>query len=269
MYWLRYGRLAWNQATTSSFGRTAELFYTPLLPFLRDVIRESPGLLLTILFVIGTLGYVVIKRRALAQGPTLIALLISIGFGIISLASADRLIRFSFPAIISMPFLAGILMSGKEDSVPGRSSYVVPIFVFCGLVVAATPMLHRPDRGSLARCDAILTEAGRLGASRILLGTDSATLNSDLMRLAVAVSAMRDTAVVGSLNPLYGTTIEQDEQTMQGADLVVFQDKNALYPPFTNVRAPKFELVAQQLSAGKAFRVGEDVTVYELHRTAQ
>lgn len=269
IYWLRYGRLAWNQATTSSFGRTADLFYTPLLPFLHDVIQESPGVLLTVCFVAGALTYVVIKKQTFAQGSTLIALLISIGFGVITLASTDRLIRFSFPAIVSMPFLAGILMSGREDSVSCRSSRGASILVFGGFVIAATPMLHRPDGDSLARCDAVLVEAGKLNATRILLGTDSATLNADLMRLAVAVSGSRGTALVNSLNPLYGTSMEQDLQTMRESDLAVFQDKKAQYPPFTNERAEKYELVARQMSAGNAFRVGPDITVYELHRTAQ
>jgi hypothetical protein len=269
VYWLRYGQLAWSQATTSSFGRTADFYYTPLLPFLHGVIRESPGVLLTLAFVVGALAYVIIKKRTLVEGPTLIALLICIGFGVITLASTDRLIRFSFPAIVSIPFIAAILISGREDSVSRRASVLPSIFIFCGLVIAATPMLHRPDRGCIARCNAVLAEAAKLNANRILLATDSATLNADLMRLAVAVSAWRDTAVVSSVNPLYGTSIEQDFQTMRECDLVVFQDERALYPPFTNERAPKYELFAKQLSAGEAFRVGEDVTVYEVNRTAQ
>jgi hypothetical protein len=49
-------------------------------------------------------------------------LLVVIGFALIVLLSANRQIRYAFPAIVSLPFLIAILLSGREPSMPGRAA---------------------------------------------------------------------------------------------------------------------------------------------------
>jgi hypothetical protein len=41
-------------------------------------------------------------------------------------------IRFVFPAIVALPFLTGILISGKGHAVAGRSAALAAGLVFCG-----------------------------------------------------------------------------------------------------------------------------------------
>jgi hypothetical protein len=167
-----------------------------------------------------------------------------------------------------VPFLIAILISGKGHSVPGRSAALAASLVFCGLLAAGVPMRYRADRQqSLGRSDALLAQLAKCGAQHALLGTDSPTLNQDLMKLAVAVSASAapvkvDTLVYSSIS---GARIEADFRAIRESDQIVFQDGEALWPPFTNQRASEYERYTQQLGGYVLIRVGEDVSVYSKH----
>ena len=199
IYLLRWGQPAFDNAKAASFGQLAGLYYTPLLQFLGITIRESPGLVLSFVLTAAALIYLVIKRRLMQSWPDFLALLIMIGFGIVVLASSARLIRYSFPAIVALPFLMGILMSGKGHSVPARYAALAAGLVFCGLLAAGVPTRHRANRKSLSRCDAVLAQAAKCNAKSIMLATDSPTLNKNLMDLAIEVSASGAPVKVGTL----------------------------------------------------------------------
>jgi hypothetical protein len=265
IYWLRWGQAAWYNAKASSFGSAAGFFYTPLLQFLHNVIRESPGLVLSLVLAVAAIVYLLAKKRTVLRGPDVLALLILIGFGVVALASGNREIRYVHPAIVALPFLIAVLMSSEGHPVCGRSAVLAATIVFCGLVALSLPMRCRPDRQSLGRCDAVLAETGRCDAKHILLATDSPTLNVDLMNLAIAVSASNSSARVDTLayRAMYGEPIEGDFRAIRESDQVVFQDRDALYPPFTNQRASEYERYIRQ--AGHVpIKVGDDVSVYSM-----
>ena len=125
------------------------------------------------------------------RGADFLALLIMIGFGIVVSGVHNREIRFEFPAIVALPFLIGILMSGKGHSVPGRSAALAAGLVFCGLLRLACRRGIGPTGKASLGADAVLAQAARCNAKRIILATDSPTLNPNLMKLAIEVSASR------------------------------------------------------------------------------
>jgi len=257
LYLLRWGQPAFYLAKASSFGRVADFFYSPLLQFLGYTLRQSPGLAFSFVLTAAALIYLVIKRQLMQSWPDFLALLIMIGFGIVVLASPNREIRFSFPAIVALPFLTGILMSGKGHSAPGPSAALVAGLVFCGLLAAGVPTRHRANRQSLARCDAVLAQAVRCNAKRIVLATDSPTLNASLMALAIEFSASGASAGTVAFQDALGVPIEEDFRAMSEADQVVFQDRDALGPPF-NQRASEYERYIRQ-GGSVPIRVGDDI----------
>ncbi len=268
IYLVRYGEPAFALAKASSFGRVAEFYYTPLLQFLGNTIRESPGLLLSFVLTVTALIYLVIQRRRILWGTDFLAFLIMIGFGIVVLAAPNKEIRFAFPAIVALPFLTGILMSGEGHSVPGRSAALAAGLVFFGLLAASVPTGHRASRQSLSRADAVLAQAAGCNAKRILLATDSPTLNQFLMDLAIEFSASGAPVTVGSLGwgAMGGVPIEEDFHRISEQDLVVFQDRDALFPPFTNQRVSDYERYIRQ-GGHVPIRVGGDLTVYSMRST--
>jgi hypothetical protein len=235
------------------------------LQFLGNTIRESPGLVLSFVLTAAALTYLVIKKRIILLGPDFLALLIMIGFGIVGLASTNRQIRLVFPAIVALPFLTGILMSGKGHPAPARSAAFAAGLVFCGLLAAGVPTRHRANRQSLSRCDAVLAQAAGCNAKRIMLATDSPTLNQNLMDLAIQVSALGASVKVGTLayQAMSGVPIEEDFRTISEANQVVFQDRDALSPLFTNQRASEYERYVRQ-GGYVPIRVGDDVSVYSM-----
>jgi hypothetical protein len=265
IYLVRWGRLAFDNAKASSFGRVADFYYIPLLQFLGNTIRESPGLVLSFVLTATALIYLVIKRRTILWGPDFLALLIMIGFGVITLGSTNREIRFAFPAIVALPFLTGILMSGKGHSAPAPSAALAAGLVFCALLAASVPTRHRANMQSLSRCDAVLAQAARCNAKRIVLATDSPTLNGVLMNLAMEVSASGASVRVDTMafRAVSGVPIEEDFRAMGEYDQVVFQDRDALSPPFTNQRASEYERYIRQ-GGSVPIRVGDDVSVYSI-----
>ena len=110
-----------------------------------------------------------------------------------------------------------------------------------------------------------MAQAARCNAKRILLATDSPTLNADLMDLAIEVSASGGSVKVDTLayKAMYGVPIEEDFHAISESDQVIFQDRHALYPPFTNQRAPEYERYIRQ-SGYVPIRVGDDVSVYSM-----
>ena len=265
IYVLRWGQLAFDNAKAASFGQLADLFYTPLLQFFGITIRESPGLVLSFVLTAAALIYLVIKRRETLSWPDFLALLIMIGFGIVVLASSARLIRYSFPAIVALPFLTAILMSDKGHSVPRRYAALAAGLVFCGLFAAGVPTRHRADRQSLSRCDAVLAQAAGCNAKHIVLATDSPTLNRNLMDLALEVSASGTSVKVDTLayRVKSSVPIEEDFRAMSESDQVVFQDGDALLPPFSDQRASEYERYIRH-GGLVPIRVGDDVSVYSM-----
>jgi hypothetical protein len=208
--------------------------------------------------------YLLTKKRLTQSWPDFAALLIVTGFGIVVLASTNRHIRYEFPAFVALPFLTGILMSGKGRSVPRPYAALAAGFVLCGLIAASVPTGHRPDRQYLSRCEAVLAQAVRCHAKRIVLATDSPTLNGDLMDLAMKFSAPTVSVDNLAYQAMMGVPIEEDFHTISESDQVVFQDRRELTPAFTNQRVSEYEHYIRQ-GESVAVRVGNDITVYSMH----
>lgn len=267
-YLARWGRPAFENAKASSFGGVAGFYYIPLFQFLGMVVRESPGVVLSLSLAAIALVYVIVRKRMIPREPEFLAILILIGFGAISLSAPNRQIRYALPAIVALPFLSAIILSGKVNPVTGRSAIVPAGVAFCCLVLAAVPTRHRPNRESILRSEAVLAEATRCNAKGIELATDSPTLNQALMKVAIDTSglnSLQKTVRVNTLayNAISGIPIEDDIHTMREADQVVFQDKDQLSPPFTNQRVSDYERYVRQAGYIPA-RVASDLTVYSM-----
>jgi hypothetical protein len=260
-YLLRWGQTAYKTAKDYSFGSNAGFFYVPLLPFLHFEIRSSPGMWLSFMLMAAALIYLFIKKRLTQSWPDFLALLIVTGFGIVVLASTNRHIRYEFPAIVALPFLAGILMSGKGRSVSGPYAALTAGLVLCSLVAASMPTRHRPDRQILSRCEAVLAQAVRCNAKHIVLATDSPTLNGDVMDLAMKFSASAISVDNLAYQAMKSVPIEEDFHTISESDQVVFQDRSQLTPAFTNQRVSEYERYIRQ-GESVPVRVGNDITVY-------
>jgi hypothetical protein len=265
LYMLLWGRSAFEHAKANSFGWEADFYYIPLLQFLGDTIRDAPGLVLSFVLITGALIYLVIKRRLRQSWLDFLALMIMIGFGIIVLASSNREIRFAFPVIVALPFLAAIVMSGKGHSASHSSAALAAGLVFCGFLVAGVPSWYRANIQSIERSRSVLIRADLCNASHIMLATDSPTLNSNLMSLAIAVSASRDSVTVGTLayNAMGNVPIEEDFRTIRGSDQVVFQHREGLTHRIENQRVSEYERYLQQ-GGYVPIRVDNDVDVYSI-----
>ena len=268
-YLFRWGQSAYDNAKASSFGGLARYYYRPPLQFLGNTFRDSPGMALSLALVACALIYLAIKKRANLWAPDVLAFLYLIGFGIIVIAAPNREIRFAFPVIVALPFLTAILMSGREQPVPGRFAALAAGLVFCGLVAAGVPTRHRPDKQSIARPDAVLAEAAACHAKSILLATDTPTLNPNLMDVAVQVSGSGVPVQVDQVNTLayravYAVPIEEDFHSISQSDLVVFQDMDAEWrSKFTNQRVSEYERYVRQ-SGLNPIRVADDLTIYSM-----
>ncbi len=262
-FFARWGKQAFEQAHSASNGQWANLYYLPLLQFFGSVIRNSPGLILSIAFLAFALMLHLNSGQTIVVRPRLLALLIMIAFGIVVLASPSRLIRYSFPAIIAVPFLSALLISDKEQSLPRRSAGLTAGLVFFCLLIAGVPTGSRSDRRSISRCDAVLAQAAGSNAKRILLATDSPTLNKNLMDLAIQVSPSERSLVADTLayRAMSGVPIEEDFHDISLCDEVVFQDRGNLGREFTNQRVPEYERYAQKGGRLPA-RIGQDISVY-------
>jgi hypothetical protein len=86
---------------------------------------------------------------------------------------------------------------------------------------------------------------------------------------AIAVSLSRLPIEIESLswNAGYGTSIEEDLRHIREADLVVFQNKEALDFPFTNLRAREYEQYTQQHFGEVPMKVINGIRIYKvIHR---
>ncbi len=98
IYWLLYGRASLRNGWAASFGRDAPFYYVPLVEFLRNTIRDAPGLALWGAFAVICVLCLAVKRPALTWKTDLLSLLILAGYCMIGLASKNRELRLLFPA---------------------------------------------------------------------------------------------------------------------------------------------------------------------------
>jgi hypothetical protein len=263
IYLLRWGSLALQNARASSYGRLADLYRVPLMGFLARSIRVSPGLAFSCCLMAIGIAYAWVRQRKKAAAYEFLALLIMFGFALMVLGSPNRQIRYSFPAMVALPFLVGRLVSAGGESVPGRSAALIAGLVFCSLCAASVPTRRRADRESIRRCDAILAQAVKCKATRVLLATDSPTLNRDLMDLAAEFRPPGTSLDVSTLayQAMVSAPIEEDFREISRSDVVVVQDRKKLNPPVTNSRVPEYERYIKQRGYVPV-RVGDDLSVY-------
>ncbi len=260
---LRDGKVAFNNARSASFGLLAHFYFIPLSQFLRRLfIQDSPGLMLSTVVTIAALIYLVMRRPHRHSWLDFIPLIIMIGFTVIVLSSPSKDVRYLFPPIVAIPFLVGILISRESNPAPRGIAAVAAALVLLAFLAAAAPTRNRADRESLSRCNAVLSLASQFHAKRIVLATDSATLNTNLMRLVGALSGSSFPTIESiGWSAVSGVPIEDDYRTMRGSDVVVFQDKIALFPAYTNQRVSEYEQYARQNGSGP-IRAGKDISVY-------
>ena len=260
-----YGRTLFENAYASAFGHAAKLFYVPLWKFLITAIRESPGMLLSLTFVLAIFCYVVVKRREFHLGVNLLPLLVMIGYCAICLASSNREIRFFFPGVIGIPFLAGLLISGNTMKTPAlspRSSTLVAALVFVFLIIAAVPPCTGQTQ-SIALGEAIVGRASTSGAKHVMLVTNTSTLNYSLLKLAIEIYSPKPDIELTppSFRFITGAPIEEDFRDIREADLVVFQDEMAFDSPLVNSRLPEEEQCARQYF-GEPVEVAGGLRIY-------
>lgn len=266
LFWLLYGLTSLKNGWAASFGHDAPLYYASLAQFVSETVHQSPGSLLFGVFVTAGIAYLIVKRREITWGANVLALLVLAGYCVIGLASKNREIRYLYVGVIAPPFLIAALISGKAFALPQRSARIVSILGFCGLFIAGLPMLHRTNRHSLDRADAVLAQAVQFKAKHILMATDSPTLNENLMRVSIAVSPSWSVISTENLawRAAYGATMEDDFSSIRAADLVVFQKREELYPPFTNTRVSEYEQYTRNHSINGPIQAMEDVSVYRV-----
>ncbi len=267
IYLIRWGKQAFDNAHASSFGSLAKFYYQTLGEYVRVSIKDSPGLLVSFVLIALALMYLLARKRINLFDPDVLPLPIIAGFATVVLLSGNREIRFEYPAIVALPFLTGILISGKVPPLSRSSAALAAALAFCGLVVAGVPTRHRADKQSISRCDAVLADAARCNSRRILLATDSPTFNKNLMDLASEFWPTGTQIEVDTLayQAISGVPIEGDFSSIRESDEVVFQDEDDRGRPYTNQRAPEYERYVVQHGYNPT-RVGGDLTVYAVRR---
>jgi len=248
IYWVRYGLPALKNGWASSFGHLATFYDVPFWQFWGATIRESPGLLLSGVFAIACIVDRIVKRRNFAWDINLLAFLIIIGYCAITLSSSNRELRYSYVGVIGPPFLIAILMSEKSRALSRDSATIAAALVFSCLAIAGIPTLHRADMQNIARSEVVLREAAQSNAKRVLLATDSPSLNLSLLKVAIELSPSRPTFVADTLAwcAANGSSIDDDFRAIDDSDLIVFQNREVLDPPFTNQRVPEYEGYTRQ-----------------------
>ena len=264
IYYLRFGRIALKNGFAASFGHDAPLYNVPLSQFLSETIRQSPGLLLSVTLTVAGLIYLLYKRRDAAWSISALPFLIMLGYCATTLASSNRDIRYSFPAIIMPPFLVGLLLSDKAYVFSRDHATIAAIFVFCCLLAASVPMLHRSNIQSIHLSDVVLAQAANSNAKRVLLATDSSTLNNSLMKLAIVVSPLRPQVESDTLGwrAASGIPTDADVPDFRESDLIVFQNNEALDSPITNQRVSLYEQYARQRFGNTPIKVADGIRIY-------
>jgi len=264
-YLLKYGGLAFANGKESSFGGVAQFYNVPFPQFLWDSVRQSPGLALFLVSVVTALAYLFVKERSMLRRPEAFAVLFPMIFAVIVLASANRQIRYSFPVIVALPFLLAVILSGEGISIPPKPALLASGLVFSALALAALPTMGRAQRqASLSRADSVLAEAVKCNDRKILLATDSPTLNEPLLVLSNQVASVAPTIAIRSLtySAMSDVLIDVDFRTIQDSDLVVFQDDSALSPPFTNERVAEYRRFIHQQNNYIRVKLGGEVTAF-------
>jgi hypothetical protein len=265
LYMVRWGRPAYKLARGSSFGRLANSYYVPLSQFVANVVRESPGLLLSFFLIAAGLIFVLRRARFSHQWAYFLVLVIIVGYAIIIFASPNREIRFAFSVIIALPFLTATLLSDEAKPLPPRFPVVAAAVAFCCLSAASLPMYRRPDKRSISRSAAVLDTTAQFPAKSIVLATDSPTLNDPLLLLAREFSAAQiSSSATMAYRAVSRTSIEDDFRLLSTFDMVVIQDREALSPAFTNQRVSDYERYVRQVGSGPV-RVADDTSVYLIH----
>ena len=266
LYWVRFGIPALRNGWAASFGHDANFYRVPLFQFLGNEFRQSPGLLLTTLFVCAGIVYLTLKRRTVLWSSNILPFLIMAGYITISLTSSNRQLRYIFPGIIALPFLIGILISRQTIAFSQRAAMLAALGCFCGLAVAGAPTLHRPDKQSISKSEEVLTAAIDAKATRVLLATNSPTLNRFLMKIAFDVSSPQPSVELDSLTwrAATGEPIEKELNVIRESDLVVFQNNEALDPPFSNERKSDYEKYTQQLAGNIPAKIVDGISFYEI-----
>jgi hypothetical protein len=269
IYLKRYGRASLTYAGQSSFGSVADLYKTSFVRFVQMYLHKAPGLWFLAACSIGACLYIVLKRRSNVVPADVIAILISIGFAMIVLYSPNREFRFMFGPVVSLPFQLAILASSGRESISRRWSAATAAVAFVFLVLAVLPMRFRAMRSaSLVRADAVVAHAIRCGASKLLIATDSTTLNDRLVQVAVALPERAARIQVDTMQDsiLSNVPIDRDLEAIRQSDEVVFQDNprndTSAFPPFTNGRTMDYKRYAEQRGDLAPSRVGSDVTVF-------
>jgi len=188
VYWLLYGFPAFKYGWISAFGHEAALFYTPMTTFLSMTFHQSPGMLLAMILIPAAVIYALFNSRKVDWGVSILPLLVVAGYCGIALMSKNREGRFLITGFIGIPFLVAMLLSGRKYALSQRAALASAAFAFVCLVAAGLPMLHRPDRQSIHRAEEVVTQAIDSNAKRVLFATDSSSLNSNLMNVAVGIS---------------------------------------------------------------------------------
>lgn len=261
LYLLEWGRISFFLAKSSSFGGMSPFYYSPLPKFLATTVRESPGMVVSLALAVAGITHFGMKGGSKKWWSTLTAIAIVVGFAFIVLVSPNREIRFSFPLIIALPFLAAVAVSGEEYSVARREALICAALVFASLLVASIPTRNRPQWRSFSRSNAVFAQAARLNSVNIILATDSPTLNGQLMSVAGLYTTSPCNIYSLAYSGMSGVPLQDDFRALGMADLVVFQDRAELRPPFTNQRVAEYEQYVRQVGLGP-IKVAEDVSVY-------
>jgi hypothetical protein len=266
VFYLRYGRIIFDYAWQASFGPIAGYYFSPFLKFVGWTLKQSPGMWLSLILLASVGVYLVVKRRDLLWRTSLLPIIIMIGFSTICLASRNREVRFLLPALISFPFLIWIPISSNAQRYSRRKALAMATLSFCVLALAAFPMRHRPDRACLSASEAVLAAAMQSNAKKVLLATDSSSLNANLLNLAIAASPSRPPIEIDSLawNAGLGTSIEEDFRHIGDVDIVVFQDKTAQDFSTTNLRATEYERYTQRHFGEVPMKVMNGLRIYKV-----
>lgn len=267
-YLISFGQPAFQNARESSFGGVSELFYVPVLQFLGTTLRESPGMAFSAIFLLAAIIYLLTKKQR-PSWPELASFAIMAVYCVIVLAAPNRQIRYAFPALLALPFLAAVLISDKAPSISSRSAVLACIAVVVGMSLAALPVRGRASRDSLSRSEAVFTFAEQHRASKVVIATDSPTLNGPLIELTRSIAG-RPLPRVDTLaySIMYGVPMQDDIRTIAASDVIIFQDRHALFPPYTNKRVPEYERYVRQISDGPV-RLGNDMTAYFVRHPQQ
>jgi hypothetical protein len=270
IYWLRNGIPLLKYAWSSSFGPAAPFYYSTLPDFLSRNIRASPGLLLPIMSAIAGVVYLIVKRREVEWGTNLLPLSLAAGYSAIGLTSGNRAVRFLLPGIIALPFLVGLLVSRQKYLFSRASATVGAMLVFCCIVAASVPMLHRADRQSIQKSEEVVAQAIEFNAKHVVLATDSSTLNLPLLKVAVELSARPSIETEDlSWRAISKTKIEDDFRTIRESDLIVFQDKGGLDSSFTNLRVADYEQYMREHSSDSQMKAVDDIRIYRIPHNLQ